>query len=49
MDTEKATVKDYMTKNVYTVRYDTLNKDVIQLMKETKLTLMIYMTLLSEW
>jgi IMP dehydrogenase len=36
MDTEKATVKDYMTKNVYTVRYDTLNKDVIQLMKETK-------------
>ena len=36
MDTEKTTVKDYMTKNVYTVRYDTLNKDVIALMKETK-------------
>jgi IMP dehydrogenase len=36
MDNEKTTVKDYMTKNVYTVRYDTLNKDVIQLMKETK-------------
>lgn len=36
MDTGKTTVKDYMTKNVYTVRYDTLNKDVIALMKETK-------------
>ena len=36
MDNERTTVKDYMTKNVITVKYDTLNKDVIQLMKETK-------------
>ena len=36
MDQEKATVRDYMTKNVFTVRNDTLNKDVIALMKETK-------------
>ena len=36
MDQEKATVRDYMTKNVITVKYDTLNKDVIALMKETK-------------
>ena len=36
MNQEKATVRDYMTKNVFTVRNDTLNKDVIALMKETK-------------
>ena len=32
MDTEKATVRDYMTKDVFTVKYDTLNNDVIKLM-----------------
>ena len=36
MDQEKATVRDYMTKNVITVKYDTLNNDVIALMKKTK-------------
>ena len=36
MDTEKATVRDYMTKDVFTVKYDTLNNDVIKLMKQTK-------------
>ena len=36
MDQEKATVRDYMTKDVFTVKYDTLNKDVIALMKKTK-------------
>lgn len=36
MEQEKAAVRDYMTKNVITVRYDSLNKDVIALMKETK-------------
>ena len=29
MDQEKAAVRDYMTKNVITVKYDSLNKDVI--------------------
>ena len=36
MEQEKATVRDYMTKDVFTVKYDTLNKDVIALMKKTK-------------
>lgn len=36
MEQEKAAVRDYMTKNVITVRYDSLNNDVIALMKETK-------------
>lgn len=36
MEEAKATVRDYMTKNVFTVQYDTLNKDVIALMKKTK-------------
>ncbi|MBR5503916.1 MAG: CBS domain-containing protein [Methanobrevibacter sp.] len=36
MDQEKAAVRDYMTKDVITVMYDSLNKDVIALMKETK-------------
>ena len=31
MDTEKATVRDYMTKDVFTVKYDTPNNDVIKL------------------
>ena len=34
MDTEKATVRDYMTKDVFTVKYDTLNNDVIKLMNK---------------
>ena len=36
MEQEKAAVRDYMTKDVITVRYDSLNNDVIALMKETK-------------
>ena len=35
MDTEKATVRDYMTKDVFTVKYDTLNNDVITVKYDT--------------
>lgn len=36
MDKERTTVKDYMTKDVITVKHNALNKDVIDLMKKTK-------------
>lgn len=36
MDQDKPSVRDYMTKNVFTVKYDTDNRDVIALMKKTK-------------